>query len=133
MSQQDWRDDMILGAGVQVLTLLTTVRDTVVIDAGSMMILAFFFVLVFTVVLGLATRTLLRAIKTLLKDEVTPLLGSARHTVQRVQGTTAFIGETTVGPIIRVYGVVAGARRMIGVLAGVTGRRRRRQQDEQRS
>ncbi len=101
-------------------------RDVIIIAAGSLMILVLLAVFIFTVVLGLATRSLLGTIQTLLRGEVTPLLDAARQTLQRVQGTTTFIGETAVAPVIRVYGVVAGARRMIGVLSGVAGRRSRR-------
>ena len=91
------------------------------------MALTFAVMFIFAIVVGLAARSLLSAIQTLLKEEVTPLLDSGRQAIQRVQGTTTFIGETAVAPIIRVYSVVAGARRMIGVLSGVAGRRRRRQ------
>ena len=89
-----------------------------------MMILVLVTIFIFTVVVGLATRGLLSTIKTLLKGEVAPLLDSVRRTVQSVQGTSAFIGETAVAPVIRVYGVVAGARRMMGVLSGLRRRRR---------
>ncbi len=105
---------------------LADVRDVVIIAAGSLTILVLLAIFITTVVLGLTARTVLGAIQTLLRDEVTPLMKSARQTAQRVQGTTAFIGETAVAPIVRVYGVVAGARRAIGVLSGVTSRRRRR-------
>lgn len=102
-------------------------RDVIIIAAGAMMILMLLAVFIFTVVLGLATRSLLSTVQTLLKGEVTPLLDAARQTLQQVRGTTAFIGETAVSPIIRVYGIVAGARRMGAVLGGITGRRNQRE------
>lgn len=105
-------------------------RDVVIIVAGSLTILVLLALLVLTLVLGVAARMLLSALQTLLKEEVTPLLGSARHTVQRVHGTTTFVGETAVAPIIRVYGAVAGTRRAMAVLSGLAGRRRRRQDGE---
>ena len=101
-------------------------RDVIIIAAGAMTILLLLAVFIFTVVLGLATRSLLSTIRTLLKGEVTPLLDAARETLQQVRGTTAFIGETAVSPIIRVYGLVAGARRVGAVLSGITGRRNQR-------
>lgn len=100
-------------------------RDVIIIAAGAIMILVLIAVFVFTVVLGLATRGLISTIQTLLKGEVTPLLDSVRQSVQNVRGTTAFIGETAVAPIIRVFSIVAGARRMLGVLGGFAGRRGR--------
>lgn len=101
-------------------------RDVIIIAAGAMMILVLLAAFIFTVVLGLASRSLLGTVQTLLKGEVTPLLETARQTLQQVRGTTAFIGETAVSPIIRVYGLVAGARRVGGVLSGITGRRNQR-------
>jgi len=98
-------------------------RDVIIIAAGSLTILVLLAVFILTVVLGLAARSLLGAVQALLKDEVKPLLGSAQQTVQRIHGTTTFIGETAVSPVVRVYGAVAGVRRLVGVLSGITGRR----------
>lgn len=101
---------------------LEEIRDIVIIVAGVMMVLVLLAAFVFTIVVGLATRTLLSTVQTLLRGEVTPLLDSARQSLDNIRGTTAFIGQTAVSPIIRVYGVFAGAKRMLGVLSGVTGR-----------
>ena len=103
---------------------LDNIRDVVIIVAGSFAVLVLVAVLVFTVVLGLASRALLSTLRSVLKDELRPLLDSAQQTVQTVRGTTSFIGEKAVSPIIRVYSVVAGARRAVGVVAGVVGRRK---------
>ena len=97
-------------------------RDVVIIVAGALMVLVLLAIFIFTVVLGIAARSLLSTIQTLLRGEVTPLLDSVRQTLQNVRGTTAFIGETAVSPVIRVYGVIAGARRALGVLSGVARR-----------
>lgn len=105
---------------------LQEIRDIVIIAAGSMLFLVLLVMFIFTVLLGLTARSLMSTIQTLLKGEVAPLLDSIRLSAQRIQGTTAFIGETAVGPIIRVYGVFAGARRMFGALSGITGKRRDR-------
>ena len=99
-------------------------RDVIIIAAGSLTILVLLALFILTVVLGLTVRGLLGVIQTLLKDDVTPLVKSAQVTVHRVQGTTAFVGEAAVSPIIRVYGVVAGTRRAFGVLSGIASRRR---------
>ena len=103
---------------------LDNVRDIVIIVAGSFAVLVLVAVLVFAVVLGLASRALLRTLRSVLKDDLGPLLDSAQQTVQTVRGTTTFIGEKAVSPIIRVFGVVAGARRAVGVVTGVVGRRK---------
>ena len=106
------------------LLFVEAFRDWIIIIAGILIILTFFAMFVFTVVLGLSIRALLGVIKGTLQDEVNPLLDSTRLTVQRVQGTATFISETTVSPVIRVYGVFAGAKRAAGVIAGFSGRRK---------
>lgn len=103
---------------------LDNVRDIVIIVAGSLAVLVLLAVLIITVVLGLASRALLSTVRSLLKDDLGPLLDSAQQTVQTVRGTTAFMGEKAVSPIIRVYGIVTGARRAAGVVTGIVGRRK---------
>ncbi len=125
MSPLDWHDVVAITAGTQLLSVLATMRDIVIVAAGALMILVLLALFIFTVVVGVATRTLLKTVSTLVNDEVTPLLQSARHTAQRVRGTITFVSETSVTPIIRVFSIVAGARRMVGVLSGITGRRNR--------
>lgn len=102
---------------------LADIRDIVVIVAGSLAVLAFAAAFIFTVVIGLATRMLIGTVRSLLNDEVTPLVDSARLTAKRVHGTSSFVGETVARPVIRVYGVASGTRRAIAVLAGIASRR----------
>ncbi len=106
-----------------VLVSVEGIRDIVIIAAGSLAVLAFLAMFIAAVVLGLASKALLSAVQTLVKDDVTPLVKSAQGTVLRVRGTATFVSETTVSPIIRVYGVFAGSRRALGVLTGITRRR----------
>ena len=101
---------------------IETTRDWVVVLAGSLLILVFLATLIFTVILGLAARALLGTIRSLLADDVSPLVSSARLTVQKVHGTASFVGESVASPVIRVFGIVAGTRRAIAVLSGLAGR-----------
>jgi hypothetical protein len=101
-------------------------RDIVIIAAGSLLILLFLAALIFTVALGFASRSTLGAARSVIDTEVKPLLDNANQTVVTVRGTTTFVSETAVTPIIRVYGVVAGTRKAISVLSGfVSGRERK--------
>jgi hypothetical protein len=104
---------------------LQELRDLIIIIFGITGIVMLFVALVVTLVVGLATRSLIGTLQTLLQGEVTPILESARQSLDNVRGTTTFVASTTVSPIIRVYGFIAGARRVIGVLTGLTGRRGR--------
>jgi hypothetical protein len=102
-----------------------TARDWVIIFAGSALFFLFAAAFVFTVLLGLASRSTLGTARDLIKNDVSPMVDNASQTVRQVRGTTAFIGETAVTPIIRVYGIVAGTRKAINVLSGMIARRGR--------
>ena len=60
----------------------------------------------------------MRSLIRLLKKEVQPILDSTRETVGTVRGTTAFLSDTLVGPVVQVAGYFAGLRRMVQALRG---------------
>lgn len=110
---------------------LQEVRDLVIIIAGAIGILLLFAALVITVVVGVATRALIGAARHLIRDEVTPVVESARDTVEGVRGTSSFITETLVSPVIRLYGLFKGIRRFLAILTGFARRGAREQESEQ--
>lgn len=94
-------------------------RDVVIIAVSSFALFVLFAILAVTLVLGFAGRALLGTVRRLLRDEVSPLLNSAQETLHTVRGTTSFVSEKAVRPIVRVYGVVAGAKRAASVITGI--------------
>ncbi|HEY8172382.1 MAG TPA: hypothetical protein VIH21_04790 [Dehalococcoidia bacterium] len=96
-------------------------RDWVIIFMGIAVAAFFVVAMVITLVLGLLLRTLLKKSSALLDENVKPLLGSAQDTAAHVRGTASYVSEAAAAPIIRTYGVVAGVRRAVSVLAGLTG------------
>jgi len=64
----------------------------------------------------------LRGLIKLLRDEVKPILDSANETVGTVRGTTDFVSEVFVSPLIKAASLFQGLRKVIEVLA----RRRKR-------
>jgi len=108
-----------------MLADIALVRDWVIIIVGFFAAILLFFTILFTVVIGVATRTLISITQNLLENEVRPLAQSARQTASRVKGTAQFISETVVTPTARVYGAIAGVRRAIGVVSGISRRGRR--------
>ncbi|MDI3341554.1 MAG: hypothetical protein QJR03_13605 [Sphaerobacter sp.] len=60
----------------------------------------------------------------LLKDKVIPLLEQLTEAAARVRGTTEFVSEEVVSPIISAYGTVAGLRAMIRTVSGRDRKRR---------
>jgi hypothetical protein len=94
---------------------LQDVRDVTIIAftiAGTILFLA---AIVVTVVVGVAATSAFRAARGLIDDGVKPMVGNVRETV-------TFVSDTAVAPIIRVYGLISGARRGLGVLSGLTQR-----------
>lgn len=50
----------------------------------------------------------------LLEKEIKPLLDSANDTVNTMRGTTTFVSENVVSPVVRVHSWIAGVRGGIG-------------------
>jgi hypothetical protein len=105
----------------ELLSWVTTTRDVAVIMMGIAVFLFFLVGLVFLIVLGLLSRALLKKSMGVMDENVKPLLDSAKATADNVKGTTTFVSQAAVTPIVKAYGVVAGVRRAAGVLAGLTG------------
>jgi hypothetical protein len=102
---------------------LEELRDLVIIVWGILGIVFLAVALILTVVVGLTARGLMSTVRTLLRDDLQPTLRSARQTVESIRGTTSFVSETAVAPVIRVYGIVSGVRRFMSVLGGFRKRR----------
>jgi hypothetical protein len=63
----------------------------------------------------------------LLRDEIKPILDSANQTARTVRGTTAFLSDSVVKPVMAVAGYASGVREVIRLLT--RGRKRSRRQD----
>ena len=100
-------------------------RDLVIVIWGILGILVLAALLVVTLVVGVAAKGLIGTVQSLIRDDVQPTLRSARQTVDGIRGTTSFVADTAVAPVIRVYGAVSGARRFLSVLSGFKKRRGR--------
>ncbi len=71
--------------------------------------------------LWFAVRALSRVVQELIDDPIKPTLHEVQQTVQNVRGTTEFISDTAVHPLVRAVAVTRGVKRGI---ASVTGLRR---------
>jgi hypothetical protein len=52
----------------------------------------------------------------MIRDHIVPALEKADDALQTVKGTTTFVSESVVAPIIKVAGAAAGARAMVQTL-----------------
>lgn len=98
-------------------------RDLVIVIWGIAGIVFLVVALALALVVGIGARSLIGTVRTLIEEDVQPTLQSARQTMDKVRGTTSFVSETAVAPVIRVYGVVSGIRRFMSVLGGLGKRR----------
>jgi hypothetical protein len=103
------------------LLFVTTFRDWVIIVMGATVAACFLGGLILMVVLGLLARSLLKKTLNVVDDGVKPLLETAKETASNVKGTASYVSDAAVQPIVRTYGVVAGVRRAVAVIAGLTG------------
>jgi hypothetical protein len=104
-----------------LLGAVSLTRDWIIIFMGLAVALFFAVALIFTVILGLLTRALLKKSLNVIDENVKPTLTSVKGSVDNVKGTTAYVSQAAVTPIVKTYGVVAGVRRAASVLAGLTG------------
>jgi gas vesicle protein len=104
---------------------LEELRDLIIVVWGILGIVFLAVALVLGIVLGISARGLIGTVRSLIRDDVQPVLRSARQTVDSIRGTTSFVADTAVAPVIRVYGIVSGVRRFLSVLTGFRKRRSR--------
>ena len=82
-----------------------------------------------TIIMGLFLVVLifqLQSLISLLRDEIKPILDSANQTVSTVRGTTTFVSDSVVKPMIGVASVASGVIEALTLLAFARGSRRGR-------
>ncbi|KPK47037.1 MAG: hypothetical protein AMJ77_04430 [Dehalococcoidia bacterium SM23_28_2] len=94
---------------------LQDLRDVTIIAFTIAGTILFLVAIIVTVVIGVAAMTAIQAARRLIDEGIKPTVGNVR-------GTVAFISDTAVAPIIRLYGLFSGARRGLRVLGGLTQR-----------
>ena len=96
-----------------------TLRDWVIIFMGIAFFAFFFVSLIIAIVIGLLARGILSKASSAIDEGVRPTLANAKETSSNLRGTASYISDAAVTPVIRTYGMVAGVRRAIGVIAGL--------------
>lgn len=97
-------------------------RDVTIIAftiAGTVVFLVSFFLIV---IIGILLIRLISTIRNAIQNGMMPTLDSFRDTANNVRGTTTFISESAVSPIIRVYSIFSGVRRAAEVFTGMRRR-----------
>jgi hypothetical protein len=87
---------------------LAALRDTSIIYVSLFMCVG--------AIAFIITTGLIGFIAFMIRDHIVPALEKADDTLQTVKGTTTFVSESVVAPIIKVAGAAAGARAMVQTL-----------------
>lgn len=58
-----------------------------------------------------------RNLAKLLREEIKPILESADETARTVRGTTVFVSENLVNPVVRISGFASGVMQALRILA----------------
>ncbi|MBM4415399.1 MAG: hypothetical protein FJ035_03905 [Chloroflexi bacterium] len=98
-------------------------RDIVIVVYGALGALLLLVLIVVLLGLLFAVRRLTRTLQELVRDPLRPTLEELRDTMHNVRGTSEFIADTTVSPLIRAAAFARGIRRGVGVVSGVARRR----------
>jgi len=84
---------------------------------------AIVFVAFETLIIGVLLIILMlqiRSLVVLLRDEIMPMLDAANETMATVRGTTRFVGENVVTPVMKWSGYIAGLQRMLREIVGLS-------------
>lgn len=85
-------------------------------------------------VLILLTLVQIRKLVRVLRDEIKPLLEDAKETVHTVQGTTHFVSENLVNPLIKAQsysaGVLGTLRQLLSINRKLKGKKAAKAADE---
>ncbi len=121
-SRQRW---LILGAVAVGLVLLGLIVATVAwlssnpAQTETFRDIVIIFMAVESLLIGLVLIILvvqLSRLTALIQNEVKPILDSTNETIRTVRGTTTFLSENLVSPVIRINSSVAGIRRALKML-----------------
>ena len=103
---------------------LENLRDIVVIVYGVMGIVLMIGLCIAAFGLWFAIRALSASVQGLIDDPIRPVLREVQKTAQNVRGTTEFVADTAVHPLIRFVSIGRGLRRGMATVAGLRGRRK---------
>lgn len=91
-------------------------RDLAIIVYMTIGVVLLGFMLLFTIIIGLITTSLVLRVRRILKDNVTPSLENVQATTATVRSTVTLVSEYAIAPVAKVYGTAAGARKFVSVI-----------------
>jgi len=80
-------------------------------------------VIVLFAIAGILTFIWLTVLGFLIFRRVKPILDSAKGTLGNIQGTSSFVSDVLVKPVIKVVSFATGVRKAMAVVAGLSKRK----------
>jgi hypothetical protein len=120
---------VIAAIGAAIYGLTANPPLTAVLRDISIIVLA-----LVTIIIGLLLALLLFQIQSLivlLRDEIKPILHSTNETVSTVKGTTSFVSDAVVRPMIDAASMTAGVMGSLRALTRTNGRKKRRKRSQE--
>ncbi len=108
---------MVLGLNLGYIDTPEEWRDLFIMMFMVAGTIAFLTIILTTMITGFLSYSILGRIRRILKDNVQPATVNVRETTQNLKGTVSYISDTAVKPVVSVYGMAAGARRFVKVVA----------------
>lgn len=78
--------------------------------------------IIFTLITGVMGMGIFSRVRKILRENVQPATANVRETTETVKGTVNYVSDYAVKPVVKAYGVAAGAKRFVGVAAKVANR-----------
>jgi hypothetical protein len=113
---------VILAIGAIFYGLVTHPGFTSVLSDIAIIVLAL--VTMITSILLAILLFQLQSLTVLLRNEIQPILESINQTTSTVRGTTTFVSDTVVNPVIQIAGYISGVRQGFRALFGGSGKQR---------
>ena len=104
---------------------LADIRDLAIVIWGGLFAVALIVIIIATIVLAVAIKGLIGVVKNVVNEDVRETLSKARDTAENVRGATAFVTDSAVSPVIKVYSTVSAAKQFVRTITG-RGRKKRR-------
>lgn len=99
-------------------------RDWVIIIYGLMGILFFLLLIVMLAAIVFILLSVRGSLRTLIDESVRPTLNEVQRTAENVRGTSEFIADSAVSPVIRIVAITRGVKSGLSSLAGIRSRRK---------
>ena len=99
------------------MTTLQDLRDVSIVSFTITGTVLFLVAIALTVVIGGLALITVRRVRAVINETLQPTLENVQETTEHVRGTVSFISDYAVKPVVRTYGIIAGARRFIVVVS----------------